>query len=108
MLQVPQRRIVPQQAAHAGCHIDAHLEIPVLLCRITIPHNLDISRIADAQTMVVGKRDAGQIPPVKPHELCRHGIDGNLIGRGKNHVFIMGPHRARAGARSCSGAVHGG
>ncbi len=96
----------PSQPGKETVEVAADLEAPVLLGRIHIPHDLDITRVAHTETPLVCKSDVREAKRIHAHDLGRDRINGDLIRRSQDDVFDLRAHCAGTGtiARRC--AVH--
>ena len=100
-------RAEPEQDAAADAHqVLADGELPVRLRRVDVAHQLDVVRIAAAQSVLMREADVLERQGIEAHHLRRHRVDRDLIGRRQHHVLDHRVHRARPGAVAGGGAVH--
>ena len=82
------------------------VEVPVLLAQLGLAHELDVPRVADAQTLLVSDPDEVDAERVEAHELGGDRVDGDLIGAREQHVLHVGDHATRSRSVAGEGAVH--
>ncbi len=90
-------------AAGKGVLLD---EIPGCFLLDIVADDLDLARVANAQTHLVRFADEADVHRVKALQFGRHGIDGNLVGGGQQDILFVPAHGARAGAIAGKGAIH--
>ena len=100
------RRAEPGEVAHEAVQCTADLESPRLLRDLGIADDLDLVRVADAESLLVRCADVLDRHWIEPHQLRRDRVDRHLIARCEDDVLRRRIHDPRAGAVAGCRAIH--
>jgi hypothetical protein len=81
-------------------------EVPVLRARLEVSDDLDLAGIPAPQAKVVRHPDELDRHRVEAHQLCRHRVDGDLVGARQDDVLRVRHHAAGPRAVSRERPVH--
>ncbi len=80
--------------------------MPVLLARLGVAGDLDVTRIAAPESHVVRHADVLDLHGIESHQLRRDRVDRHLVGAREQDVFRIRHHAARSGTVPRERAVH--